>query len=84
MSFRPFFTDVLTDLKLSQAVDDHGPDHETGEEGCQACERSPERKVAEDAEWRKVMEQLDEKQPVKQSASEPVVGRWFLAVSQTC
>src|SRR5882762_6043649 len=76
MGLGTFFADKLTNLKFPQAVDDKRANDQASEKGGETGERSPERKIAEDAEGREVMEQLDEQQPVKQRASR--TDRWSL------
>ena len=56
MSLGAFFADVLADLKFAQAVDDHRTNDQSGEQGGQAGEGSAKRQIAENAEWREVME----------------------------
>src|SRR5579862_2179449 len=81
MSLRAFFPDVLSDLEFAQAVNDERPDDQTGEQRGQTRKRSTEREISENAEWREVVIQLDEQQPVKQSASTNSVVRCQLRTS---
>ena len=69
MSLRAFFANVLSDLKFAQAADDQRTHDQRGEQRGKAGECRAERDVAKDAERRNVMLQLDEQQPVEQSAS---------------
>src|ERR1700746_299607 len=91
MGFGTFLPNVLPDLEVPQAIDHYWPNNKPGEERREARKRSTERKIAEDTKWRKIMVQLDEQQPIKQSASEfsrgslfsrwsLVVGRWRIVV----
>ena len=52
MCLRPFFANVLADLKFAQPADDQRPNDQRGEQSGQAGERSAEGQVAEDAERR--------------------------------
>ena len=58
-----------------------GPTISAGEQGGQAGKSSAKRQIAEDTEWREVVEQLQVQQPVEQSASVSVVGRRSSVVS---
>src|SRR5262249_29582587 len=74
MGFRPFFADILADLEVAQPIDYKRAYDQAGEERGEAGEGSAERKITEDTKWREIVVELDEQQPVKQSASEkPVV-----------
>src|ERR1019366_1488429 len=70
MSLRTLFADVLPDLEIAQAPDHDRPHDQAGEKGGEAGERCAESQVAKNTEWRKIMEQLQIEQPVKQSASD--------------
>ena len=72
VSFGSFFADVLPDLKIAEATDNERTHDQRGEEGGKAGERGAEGYVAENAERRNIMLQLDEQQPVEQSASVPL------------
>src|SRR5512132_2487147 len=80
MSLGTFFPDVLADLKFPQAVDHHRANDQAGEQSGQAGKSSAKREVAENSEWREIMKELDEQQPVKQSSSR--TGRRSLVVSR--
>jgi len=69
MGLGALFADELTDLKFTQAIDDQWANDQAGEQGGETGERSPERKIAKDAEGREIVEEFDEQQPVKQRAS---------------
>src|SRR5258706_8086385 len=71
MSFRTFFPNVLSNLELAQPVDHQRSHDKRGKQCGKTGKRGAERQVAEDAEWRKIMLQLHEQQPVEQSASVP-------------
>src|ERR1039458_490755 len=69
MSFRTLFANVLSDLEFTQAADDQRAHDQGRKRSREAGECSAEGDVAKDAEWRNRMLQLDEQQPVEQSAS---------------
>src|SRR5271167_1996377 len=69
MSLRPFFADVLPDLKIAQALNHDGPDDQAGEKSGEAGEGGAESEIKKNAERRKVMVELQVEQPVEQSAS---------------
>src|SRR5208283_4952250 len=71
MSLRAFFANVLSNLKFAEPADDQRSHNERGEQRGKTGERSAECQVAEDAEGRKIMLQLQKQQPVEQSASDP-------------
>src|SRR5438045_971539 len=65
-----FLANVLSNLEFAQTVNHGGAHNEAGEKRGKTRERSPEGEIAKDAERRKIVIELDEQQPVKQSASE--------------
>src|SRR5450631_1645144 len=69
MGFGALFSNILTDLKFAQTANDQRANHQSGEQRGQARERSAESQVSKNPERRKVMEQLQIQQPIKQSAS---------------
>ena len=70
MGLWAFFANVLSDLEITQPADDEWPNNQGGKEGGQAGEGCAESDVAEDAKRGNVVLQLQEQQPVEQSASE--------------
>src|ERR1700691_1754962 len=70
MSLRAFFSDVLPDLKIAQAINHDRPDNQAREKRGEAGESSTKSQIPKDAEWRKVMKELQVEQPVEQSASD--------------
>ena len=83
MGLGAFFADELADLKFAQTVDDDRADDQAGEKRGEAGKRCTKGQIAENAEWREVVEQLQVQQPVEQSASvqSSVVGLQSSAVS---
>src|SRR5581483_7041194 len=75
MSFWPLFADILPNLEIAQPPDNEWPNDQSSEERCQTRECSAEGDVTKDAEWRNVMLQLQEQQPIEQSASERLSGQ---------
>ncbi len=76
MGLRAFFADVLADLKVAQALNYDRADDESGEKRGEAGEGGAEREIAEDAERRKVMVELQIEQPVEQTS--PVVRQFVV------
>src|SRR5580765_7933847 len=58
VSLRSLFSDVLPDLKFTQAPNDNRANDQGCEKRGQTGESGTEREIAEDSEWRKIMEQL--------------------------
>jgi len=79
MSFWGSFANVLADLEITQAADDERSDNQRGEKRGEAGESRAEGDITENAEGRNVVLQLQEQQPVEQSASE--CSRQLCAVS---
>ena len=70
MSLRTLFAYVLPDLEIAQALNHDRPNDQAGEKGGEAGESCAESQVTKNAEWRKIMEELQVEQPVEQSASD--------------
>src|SRR6202140_2585135 len=71
VSLGTLFANELSDLELAQAANDEGSYDESSKQGGKAGECRAEGNVAKDAERRNIVLQLDEQQPVEQSASVP-------------
>src|SRR6202158_593682 len=69
VSLGALFANELSDLELAQATDDERSYDESGEQGGKTSECRAEGDIAKDAERRNIVLQLDEQQPVEQSAS---------------
>ena len=81
MRLGPFFADELADLEFAQTVDDDGADDQCREQSGEAGKGCTKGQIAENAERRKIVEQLQVQQPVEQSASRTVVSRRSSIVS---
>ena len=55
---RTLFADVLADLKIAQTLNHDRPDDQSGEKRGEAGEGSAKSQIAENAEWRKIMVEL--------------------------
>ncbi len=73
-----FLSNILSNLKFAEPIDDERADDESGEQRRQTGERRPKGQIAKDAKRRKIVKQLLVQQPIKQSASVSsfVVRRW--------
>ena len=69
MSLGPFFANVLPDLEFAKPANDQRANDQRGKQRGKAGECRAEGDVAKDAERCNIMLQLDEQQPVEQSAS---------------
>ncbi len=63
------FADVLANLKLTQFLDDEGPDEKCNQQRRKTGEGGAKRQIPEDSEWSEVGEKLLVEQPVKQTSS---------------
>jgi hypothetical protein len=58
MCFRPFFPDVLADLKIAEPVNHQWPNDQSREQSGEARERSTKREISENSERREVMKEF--------------------------
>src|SRR5205807_1917048 len=72
MRFRSFFADVLANLELAQPVYDERTDDESREQCSETGKSGAKGQISENAEWRKIVVQLQIQQPIEQSASVPI------------
>src|SRR3954462_2017105 len=70
MGLGTFFADELSDLEITQAPDHQWTHDQSREEGGQAGKRSAKSDVTENAEGRDIVLQLEEQEPIEQSASD--------------
>ena len=70
MSLRTLFANVLPNLEIAQALNHDRPNDQAREKSSEAGESCAESQITENAEWRKIMEELQVEQPVEQSASD--------------
>jgi hypothetical protein len=68
------FSDVLTDLELSQLLNHQRADHERNQQLRQAGERRADRKIVKDTEGSEIRKQFLIEQPVEQTSSGKLVG----------
>src|ERR1035438_6740411 len=83
MRLRTLFANVLSDLEVAEAADDQRAHDQRGKQGGKAGECRAEGDVAKDAEGRNIVLQLDEQQPVEQSASVPRTNVTFTTETQS-
>ena len=58
MGLGTLFADELSDLELTQAIDDQWPDDQSGEERCETRESGAKREKTKYSERRKIMKEF--------------------------
>src|SRR5437588_9861088 len=75
MRFRSFFADVLANLELAQPVYDERTDDESREQCSETGKSGAKGQISENAEWRKIVVQLQIQEAIEQSACVPLPKR---------